>query len=416
MKIAYLVTDPGIPVLGDKGASVHVRSITSALSSLGHSVKLLATNLEGDNPLSGNINCIQVGDRKKARKRWKWAKHAVAGVKEGIKRPQQQLAEIIKMDIAGRAADEVVKLLRRDPVDLIIERLSPFSGAGMLPAEKLGIPRIVEMNAPLTEETRQWRHLELDEISARIESAALLSAAGVITVSRELKTRLLELPVDRNKILVLPNGFDPGLFFPAPKDRALGSALGTAGKFVIGFAGSLKMWHGLDVLLQAFSRLSVKAPDAALLIIGEGPEQTSLQALAAELGITDKVRFAGRIPHAAVPAHIRLFDIAVAPYNVGRDFYFSPLKIMEYMACGIPVVACGRGEVSRLLRGGKNGLHLPGTDPAALAAALLTLYSDPAGRAALVSQASKTIQTRTWPAVAGRVIRFAGKIMRGDHD
>lgn len=410
MKIAYLVTDPGIPVFGDKGASVHVRSITSALCSLGHTVKIFASNLEGDNPGENNIPCSLVGDRKKARKRWKWIKKTAAGPYGEKDHPETQIDEIIKMDIAGRAVDDVVKLLQHEPVDLIIERLSPFGGAGMLISDKLGINRIVEMNAPLTEEFRLWRRMELDSISSRIESAVLLSAQGVIAVSHVLKHKLLDLSVDPDKILVIPNGFDPGLFFPASKDQTLNAGLGIENKFVIGFIGSLKPWHGLDVLFNAFAQLSLKTDDTALLVIGEGPEQSALQALAAELKITDKVLFVGKVPHGSVPSYIRLLDIAVAPYNVKSEFYFSPLKLIEYMACGVPVIACGRGEISRLMQDRELGIHLPQADPESLTQALLSLYTDPARRIAVAASAREAIQDRTWSNIAQQTILFAEKL------
>jgi len=410
MKIAYLVTDPGIPVLGNKGASVHVRSITSALFSLGHDVRIFASNLDGENFLDKHISCTVVGDRNKARRRWKWVKKTVAGQNEGEDHPETQISEIIKMDIAGRAAEETISILRKDPVDLIIERLSPFGGAGMLVAEKMGIKRIVEMNAPLTEEFRLWRRLELDSVSSHIESAALLSANGIIAVSPELKNILLDLSIASEKIMVVPNGFDADLFFPAPKDHALSTELGIKSEFVVGFAGSLKKWHGVDVLLKAFAQLSAEAVDMILLVIGEGPEYKELHALAAELQILDRVIFTGRIPHRSVPAYIRLMDTAVAPYNVKGEFYFSPLKLVEYMACGIPVIACGGGEIYRLMQNRECGIHLSQTEPNTLSSAILSIYNDPPLRTAFAEQGRKIVEERTWPNIACKTMHFAENI------
>src|SRR5690606_35992876 len=96
----------------------------------------------------------------------------------------------------------------------------------------------------------------------------------------------------------------------------------------------------------------------------------ALAALGAEL--------AGAVEPAEVPAWLARMDIAVAPYHGDQPFYFSPLKIYEYMAAGLPVVASDVGDLAALVRHGETGLLCPPGDPPALAAALARLAGDPA--------------------------------------
>ena len=88
-----------------------------------------------------------------------------------------------------------------------------------------------------------------------------------------------------------------------------------------------------------------------LLIIGDGPQREVLMRLSHELGVNKQVTFTGALPHAELPAHLAAFDIAVAPYLFSDEFYFSPLKVMEYLAMGRAIVAPRLGQLPALLQG-----------------------------------------------------------------
>lgn len=418
MKIAYLVTDSGIPVFGYKGASVHLRSITSALAAIGHEIEVLATNLEGENTKDENVIFHQIGALPKVRKQWRRLKKLAAAAapdtcpansdKNAEIRPKAALymTEMMKMDLVGRAVEDALPIFKKGRFDIILERLSPFGAAGMIIADKLGLPRILEMNAPLSDESLLWRQLQFKEISRSLEYSCLKSADGIVVVSQALKNRLLKMSQEKRRILVLPNGVNPGFFSPGPKDKELCSRWRLHGKFVIGFSGSLKQWHGLDMLMRAFSGLARKYSHAQLFLVGDGPERERLQHLASELKISERVVFTGSIPYRHMPAYIRLMDIATAPYRLNGDFYFSPLKLMEYLACGIPVVASAGGEIKHLIRSGENGLLVSKVEPQALYKGLDSLFSDPDLRAKIAVRGGSLIQGRSWEDNARKTIDF----------
>lgn len=420
MKIAYVVTDPGIPVYGSKGASIHVRAITGALDAMGHYVRVFAANVKGEISKEDRISCDVVGDPGRVKKRWRWLKRTIPVStetdashpdREGEKKARRTISEIMRLDAVGRCARDITKYLSEEPADLILERLSPFGAAGMIAAEELGIPRIVEMNAPLTEESRAWRGLELEELSRLIEAAALERADGVIAVSRELEARLRTMSIEKNRLLHLPNGVDCDLFSPGPRDPSLSRALGLDGKLVIGFSGSLKQWHGVDILVRAFSALAEKHPETALLIVGDGPSREHLEALSRDSGRSERIIFTGAIPYRRVPSYLRMMDVAVAPYNVEGEFYFSPLKVMEYLACGRPVVATGRGEIARIIVDGENGLLLSAVEPDCLREKLTSLLRDRSLRSKLGENGRESAEKCSWNERARKLTHFIEMII-----
>jgi len=130
----------------------------------------------------------------------------------------------------------------------------------------------------------------------------------------------------------------------------------------------------------------------------------SLERLASERGLTDHVTFTGAIAHADVPTWLSLMDIATAPYTPHPDFYFSPLKLFEYMAAGVPVVAGRIGQLDELLQDERNALlHAPGDAPA-MAVALERLVRDPVLRRRIGIAGREGIgEERTWRGHARRI-------------
>jgi glycosyltransferase involved in cell wall biosynthesis len=197
---------------------------------------------------------------------------------------------------------------------------------------------------------------------------------------------------------VIPNGFDERLFRqPAPLPAAAGRL---RDRYVIAFVGSLKPWHGVEALLAAFERVAAAVPEAHLLVVGDGPLRREIDEAGRRLG-ADRVTAVGEVPHSHVPGWLTCADVAVAPYPRLDSFYFSPLKVVEYQAAGLPVVASRCGQLDRLIADGETGhLVAPGDVPA-LAASLLALHRDPALRRRMGERARRRAYRNSgWSAVA----------------
>jgi glycosyltransferase involved in cell wall biosynthesis len=306
--------------------------------------------------------------------------------------------------------------------DAVYERYSLFNLAGLALARRLGVPHLLEVNAPLRHERARTKGLALDAVARLVERRLFSASDAVLTVSTALRHHALEQGACPARTLVLPNAVDTRRFAPGARRHASGdrgasvrspvrARLGLAtDAFVVGFAGSLKPWHGTDALLDAFAQMKDHVPGARLLIVGEGPQGDALRTRAAGLGIGRDVIFTGRVAHDEMPELLAAMDVAVAPYLEVPDFYFSPLKLYEYMASGLAIVASDAGEIAALVRDGQSGLVCPPGDVAALCSALLRLAHDAGLRARLGAAARREVERHTWSENARIVAHLAAAL------
>ena len=355
MRILYLNPDRGIPVLGDKGASVHVREFVSALARNGHEIVLVCANLgDGNIPPQATIIEIPVEvDRPTVeRECLGWGLPLTAIDHQTARRELQRLS--YDRTFCERALAAVLKQGFRP--DFIYERHALFHSAGGSVARSLGIPRILEVNAPLIREQEQFRGLVLKEIAAITEIASFREADCIVAVSDEITRYVGSCGIEAKKILTVPNGVNTDCFSPNVGGAAVRQRYGIGHNPVIGFIGSFKPWHGIDFLIDGFIAIANRHLNVQLLCVGEGPELTSAKGRIAQCGLGQRAFFTGRIPHADVPSHLASMDISVAPYLARADFYFSPLKIVESLAVGTPVIAPRIGQIEMLVDDEETGL------------------------------------------------------------
>lgn len=374
-RLLYLSADPGVPVLGHKGASIHVRELAGALAATGIAVTVASPRVafEGDELDAG----IRV--------------EAIDAVL-----PRDHPTVIALRRAVQAQAARVGELAARLRADAVYERFSLFTNAGAKAAVALGVPYVVEVNAPLREEAALFRTLPHPEEAAAIESGVLAAADLIFAVSEEVRNALAELGVSRSKVDVLPNGVDPRKF---PPRTGRGRR-----PLTIGFCGSLKPWHGVEVLVEAFRRALGELDEGSLRleVVGDGPEARTLDRAALPEG--SLVRH-GALPHRAARRVMASWDVGVAPYLPLPRFYFSPLKVLEYLATGLCVVASDLGQIRALLRRGEAGVLVPPGDAASLAEALVSLARDPAHARALGERGrAHVLSSHTWTLNAHRVL------------
>src|SRR5262249_39990802 len=115
-------------------------------------------------------------------------------------------------------------------------------------------------------------------------------------------------------------------------------------------------WHGLDWLLEAFSELHRADRSSHLLLVGDGPLRLTLEEQVRGAGLREFVTFSGPVSHVEMPDYLAAMDVAVAPYPALPDFYYSPLKLFEYMAAGRAIAASRVGQVAEVIADGVTGL------------------------------------------------------------
>lgn len=410
MKLLYLSPDRGIPALGDKGASVHVREFVSAAAALGHEVVLACATLGAGNaaPCARLLELPVQADDAALRDAC-----AAYGLDPDYLENPVARRELERIAYDRGLASRLLRALAHiefEP-DVLYERHALFSSSGSSIAAALGVPRILEVNAPLVVEHATFRGLVLRELALLHEAESFAFPAAIIAVSDSVAAHVRSRSRTRSPIQVVANGVDVGKFQVVVDPQKIRARLGLSPGPVVGFIGSFKPWHGVDQLLDAFGIVLASHPRATLVAIGEGPELPALRDRALEAGYAANVVFPGRVPHEDIPQWLAAMDLTVAPYIPQPDFYFSPLKIVESLAAGKPVVAPRLGQIVELLGDGTAGtLYTPGSVEEC-AEAICSLLDDPVGRADTGDVCRRLAAGRDWKAIVKRILASADAVV-----
>ena len=229
-------------------------------------------------------------------------------------------------------------------------------------------------------------------VTRAVETRALHRADAVTTICEGLRTDAIARGVPGDKVTVIPNAVDRNKFSGAGiPDPTLASRLGLSGRIVLGFFGSFYAYEGLDLLLRALPHMRHQRADIAILLVGGGPEDERLRALAGEFGLGERVVFAGRVPHEEMCRYYDLVDLLVFPRISTRlTELVTPLKPLEAMAQERIVVASSVGGHRELIRDRVTGYLFPPDDPQRLAVGVLAALAD----------------RESWPRMRARAIEF----------
>ena len=287
-------------------------------------------------------------------------------------------------------------------IAFVWQRHDLFHTAGLELARHLGVPSVLFVPAAKVWEAEQWgtrrpgwgRWLERHG-----ERPALLGADLVACGTQPVVDQALRMGVPDDRVLLTPTGVDLDVFGEPPDPAPLRRRLDLGGRFVVGWIGSFRRFHAVEQLVEAASTV----PDAALLLVGHGPERARIEQLARERGV--RAVFPGTVPYDELPAYLAAMDVAVVLAPRGQPFHYSPLKLAEYLAAGLPVVAPAVGQLAERLTGGVDALLVPPHDLDALGAALGRLRDDPEERARLGKAARAAAEAEwSWDHQVRRVI------------
>ena len=302
---------------------------------------------------------------------------------------------------------EVAEIERPD----IIHAHSPsLNGlAALSVARQRGLPLAYEVRA-------FWEDAAVDQGTARqgdlryrataaSETYVLRRADAVFTICDGLRREMLGRGIAADRLTVIPNAVEVDAYrFAPPPDDALAASLGLQGRFVLGFIGSFYAYEGLDLLLQAFTRIAAAVPQASLLLVGGGIEDAALREQARQLGIADRVVFTGRVPHDTVDRYYSLLDLALFPrHSMRLTETVTPLKPLEAMAMGTVCVASDVGGHRELIADDETGFLFRAGDAQALADTVTRLAADPSALARVRSAGRRFVeQQRSWAASVAR--------------
>ncbi len=361
------------------GQYVHLEEMVSALTELGHEVEL-------------------VGPRHVETEQFGADAGAVALLKKWMPGAGYEALELAYAlaDYRGLAS-----AIRRFKPDVIYERYNLYFPSGIWAKRRFNLPLLLEVNAPLFEERSRFDGIALPRLARWSECYAWQGADVVLPVTQVLADRVISAGVSPDRVRVIPNGINTEAFsgLPSPEDSK--RQFGLEGRTVLGFVGFMRDWHGLhrvlEYMAQARQRDSLHA-----LFIGDGPARAGLEERARDLGIADHVTITGVMPRDEVPRALAAFDVALQPAVVD---YASPLKLFEYLALGLPIIAPDSPNIREVLDDGCNAALFRNGDGDSFIECLTRVCEDAELRQKLARGARDTIAARglTWRRNAERV-------------
>ena len=264
------------------------------------------------------------------------------------------------------AAKQIRAIVRDFEPDVIVDRFYTFGGGGIWAAHQTGIPAVLEVNSPARPYPGSWRD-GLDRLSVlrpvdRWRRQVLDWSDAVYTTS----VHLLPPPL-RSTATVVTNGVDIDRFRPGP-ERSSPTLRGV-------YASSFRAWHGAEDLVEAVRLCVTRGVELQITCLGDGPRLAAARQAADRAGLLGVIRFVGRVPFSEVPAYLAAADVGLAPFDpkafsaLRLGWFWSPIKIFEYLASGLPVVTIDIEEMHRLLPSSVARFYPPG-DAEALATTL----------------------------------------------
>lgn len=283
-----------------------------------------------------------------------------------------------ELETGLRMASELVEALRPD----VLHAASNHHNARLALAlgERHGLPVVYEVRGFLEE---SWLSRDpsrsVDDAFYQAERAreteCMLAADLVVTLGETMRADIEARGVPRERLLIVPNAVDPSFRAPLPSGEAVRARLGIGpDEFVAGTTTSCFGYEGLDVLLDAVALMRERGERAHALVVGDGPELPALRARAEELGLAGSAHFTGRVPASDVRTYHAALDVFTVPRRDERVCRMvTPLKPVEAMAGGLPVVASDLPALREIVEPEVSGELIPAGESARLADALTKL-------------------------------------------
>ena len=257
-------------------------------------------------------------------------------------------------------------------------------------------PLVVEYHA-----LRQWSLIKdkLDRIIAKRPDSIIVLSNN----ARKEVAKKYNIPV--SKIVPILNGVDVDKFTPRPKNPyILEKYHFKENDIILGYLGTFYDWQGVHNILDAAPHILKKIPDVKFFLVGGGPAFEAMRKQVCELGITDSVIFADKVPPEQVPDFFSVMDVFLAPRPSTFETETTvPLKILEVMAMGIPLVGTGVGGFTEVIRNGETGVLVAPGDTLRFVDAVISLIDSAPKRLEIARNARSRIENQTWKQASARL-------------
>lgn len=287
----------------------------------------------------------------------------------------------------------VARIIQKHDINIILERNSS-KGIGVFTGVIFGIPSVVEV------------------IDPDYSNLALRLAKKVFVYT----DKILPLNFPKDKVVLTTAGVDTKTFNPDVGGDSIREKCGLHDKNVVVYIGEMSAWHGAEDLVHVASKLD---ENTKILMVGKNVEL--LKDKAEESGVLDKFVFTSFVKHEDIPKHIAAADVAVAPYNPRGfkymekyGFYFSPIKIFEYMACAKPIVTTNVEIVSDIIKANQCGILVEPGNIDEIAHAIDYLFKNKKKAKEMGQNGrSAVLKSYSWDKVSGQIYEGMKGILRG---
>jgi len=380
LRVVFLRSTPG-PGTQAGGAASHIKGVVEGLESLGLEVRIISND--------------QIAGLDHSEDRFEIIPPQPGG-------GSRALFDIHNNLVFTRGA---VPLIERIRPDFIYQRYARFSWAGVVAANRIKRPLLLEYNGSEVWVGKHWDHVGNLDLLERYERLNLDAAARIFVVSEVERRNLEARGVDGRKIVVNPNGVDVERFRPGVGGVESRRELQIADDEVVaGFVGTFGPWHGVEKLAEAIRKIPADVK-VRFLLVGSGSLHAAVEK---QLEGDKRVIFTGAVAHDRVAKLLDACDVLVAPHVPladGSEFFGSPTKIFEYMAMGKGIVASRLGQIGEVLVDGETALLVEPGDVEELRASILRLVESEELRKRLGARAREVAESEhTWKRNAQRVL------------
>lgn len=307
-----------------------------------------------------------------------------------------------KIKVAARRCQSNIKkkaleIGKKENFDFIFTIFHPFHlvpKAAVESAKQLGIPSVVKVDDAIYEKASGIKSIQR-KVEKMINGKTLRSADYVFVANNETKNVIeSEYNVTPEKISILPNGVNLSLFNNSKKKNP---------KKIV-FTGAMYYHRGLDVLLNAIPKIVKKIPDAEFSLIGSGDELSKLKKLVKKNHVENNVEFKGWIDRDDIPKNIADASIGIGPLRLTEVTSGAlPIKVLEYMAASMPIIAQKGTLPEDVLQNDRNGLFIEGVDD--LAEKIIFLLENQEKMESMGQQSKEMAKKFSWDTVVGRILQ-----------
>lgn len=395
------VLDHSWPVLD--GYAQRSRSIVTAQSQLGMHPSVLTSPLHQVDDPSAPAESIFEGIR--------YIRTSERNGLTGLA-IQKRFPILRELAVISRLRKKVVFILKNETFDIVHAHSPALCGlAASLAARACNVPFVYEIRAfwedGAVDQNRNKETSLRYRVSKNLETNVVQRANAVVGIARPILDDLEGRGVQPAKLFHVPNGVDVARFSSQPRDASLAAELGVDGVRTLGFLGTLFLWEGIAWLISAAAELHKRGVVFKLLIVGDGPDAENVKSAIQKAGAQNYISFLGRVPNDQVERYYSLMDVMLYPRrSIRLTELVTPLKPLEAMALGKPVLGSGVGGIRELVEPETTGLLFqPGNIDSFCHQATRLLMDEELGRR-LGSQARQMIvEEKDWKTIVQRYQR-----------